>query len=175
MQLDIGDKPMHDANYVKRGNKMATLAGLQHNRFKSSIKASLSQKGFTLIEAMIVVATIGILAAIAIPNYTAYVKRGKAAEATSNLANLRVQMEQFYQDNRTYVGGPCAPATGAVNFTYACPVVPTATAYTLAATGVAARGMTSFAFSVDQNNAKTSTFDGTVGATCWLTRYGGTC
>lgn len=167
---------MHDANYVKRGNKMATLAGLQHNRFKSSIKASLSQKGFTLIEAMIVVATIGILAAIAIPNYTAYVKRGKAAEATSNLANLRVQMEQFYQDNRTYVGGPCAPATGAVNFTYACVAASvTATTYTLAATGVAARGMTSFAFSVDQNNAKTSTFDGTPGTTCWLTRYGGTC
>ena len=136
---------------------------------------SLLQKGFTLIELMIVVAVIGILAAIAIPNYTAYVQRGKAAEATSNLANLRVQMEQFYQDNRTYVGGPCTPAAGAVNFTYACPVVPTATTYTLAATGVVAKGMTSFAFSVDQNNAKTSTFDGTPGTTCWLTRYGGTC
>ena len=135
---------------------------------------SLLQKGFTLIELMIVVAVIGILAAIAIPNYTAYVQRGKAAEATSHLANLRVQMEQFYQDNRTYVGGPCAPAAGAVNFTYACTVA-TATTYTLAATGVVAKGMTNFDFSVNQNNARTSTFNGTVGATCWLTSYGGTC
>ena len=166
---------MHDANYVKRGNKMAILAGLQHNRFKSSIKASQNQKGFTLIEVMVVVAIIGILTAIAMPNYTAYVQRGKAAEATSHLANLRVQMEQFYQDNRTYVGGPCAPTAGADNFTYACPVASTATAYNLVATGVSAKGMTSFAFSVDQNNAKTSTFNGTVGATCWLTRYGGSC
>ena len=137
----------------------------------------LLQKGFTLVEMMIVVAMIGILAAIAIPNYTDYVQRGKAAEATSNLANLRVQMEQFFQDNRTYVGAGalCAPAVGAANFTYACAAAPTATAYTLVATGVAAQGMTGFAFSVDQNNAKTSTFNGTEGDRCWLTRYGGSC
>lgn len=133
------------------------------------------QTGFTLIELMIVVAVIGILAAIAIPNYSAYIKRGKAAEATSNLATLRVKMEQYFQDNRTYIGGACSPTSGAQYFTYTCSVAPTATAYTLKATGISAQGMANFEFTLDQNNVKTSTFDGTVGSTCWLTKKGGTC
>jgi type IV pilus assembly protein PilE len=135
------------------------------------------QTGFTLIELMIVVAVIGILAAIAIPNYSDYIKRGKAAEATSNLATLRVKMEQFYQDNRTYIGGTCtlSATEGAQYFAYNCSVAPTATAYTLNATGIGAQGMANFEFTLDQNNAKTSIFDGTVGATCWLTKRGGTC
>lgn len=133
------------------------------------------QAGFTLIELMIVVAVIGILAAIAIPNYNDYIKRGKAAEATSNLATLRVKMEQNFQDNRTYDGGLCSPVNGAQYFNYACSVVPSATAFTLKATGITAKGMANFEFTLDQNNAKTSIFDGTVGATCWLTKKGGTC
>lgn len=133
------------------------------------------QTGLTLIELMIVVAVIGILAAIAIPNYSAYIKRGKAAEATSNLATLRVQMEQFFQDNRTYENGPCAPISGAQYFTYSCSVTPTKTAYTLKATGIAAQGMANFEFTLNQSNTKTSKFDGTAGATCWLTKKGGTC
>jgi len=138
--------------------------------------------GFTLIELMMVVAIIGILTAVAIPAYTGHVSRGKAAEAPATLADLRIKMEQYYQDNRTYANGvgvgaavaPCAPANGAKNFTYSC-TVQTATTYTIAAAGVAAEGMTNFAFTINQNNAKTSTFDGTTGASCWLTRKGGTC
>lgn len=141
----------------------------------------VAQKGFTLIELMIVVAIIGILAAVALPNYTEYVKRGKAAEATSTLANLRIKMEQCFQDNRAYDNAACtalcATPAGAQYFTYACNPVSTATAYKLVATGVTAKGMpsASFIFSIDQNNAKTSTFDGTAGATCWLTKKGGAC
>ena len=153
---------------------------LERNRFQDNaqandIKNNLKQKGFTLIELMIVVAVIGILAAIAMPSYTDYVKRGKAAEATSNLADLRVKMEQYFQDNRTYVGGTCAPVNGAKYFTYTCSVAATATVYTLQAAGKAAEGMGNFNFTVDQNNAKTSTYDGTAGGTCWLTSKGGSC
>ena len=133
------------------------------------------QTGFTLIELMIVVAVIGILAAIAIPNYSDYIKRGKAAEATSNLATLRVKMEQHFQDNRTYIGGACSPTSGAQYFTYTCSAAPTATAYTLKATGITAEGMANFEFTLNQSNTKTSKFDGTVGTTCWLTKKGGTC
>jgi type IV pilus assembly protein PilE len=135
----------------------------------------VAQKGFTLIELMIVVAIIGILASIAIPSYNDYTKKGKAAEATANLADLRVKMEQYFQDNRTYVGGNCAPTNGAKYFTYACSVAPSATAYTLQATGVAAEDMGNFDFSVDQDNAKTSTYDGATGGSCWLTNKAGSC
>lgn len=138
-------------------------------------KASYQQTGFTLIELMIVIAVIGVLASIAIPSYSDYIKRGKAAEATSNLATLRVKMEQYYQDNRTYVDGLCAPTSGAQYFTYSCSVTPTASVYTLKATGIEAKGMANFEFTLDQDNAKTSKFDGTVGDTCWLTKKGGTC
>ena len=132
-------------------------------------------RGFTLIEIMVVVAIIGILASIAVPSYTNYVKQGKAAEATANLASLRIQLEQYYQDNRTYVGGLCAPANGAKYFDYDCSVAPSAVAYTLRARGKAAEKMGNFTFTVDQSNAKTSSFDGSATANCWLNSKGGTC
>ena len=135
-----------------------------------------TQKGFTLIEMMIVVAIIGILASIAIPSYLDYVKKGKAAEATSVLADLRIKMEQCFQDNRSYAACAafCAPTSGAVNFGYACTAAPDALTYQINAAGVAAKGMTGFAFSINQNNAKTSTYDGTSGG-CWLTSKTGSC
>lgn len=134
--------------------------------------AHKAQRGFTLIELMVVVAIVGILASIAMPSYSDYVKRGRAAEATSTLANLRVQIEQYYQDNRTYVGFACNPTQK--YFTYSC-TTQTATSYTLNAAGKASEDMGSFEFTVDQANARTSKFDGTTGATCWLTKKGGSC
>jgi len=62
------------------------------------------QQGFTLLELLVVLAIIGILSAIAIPAYRDYVIRGKIMEATSNLGDMRIKLEQFYQDNRTFVG-----------------------------------------------------------------------
>lgn len=132
-----------------------------------------NQYGFSLIEMMIVVAIIGLLASIAVPGYQDYVKSGNAAEAPANLANCRVQAEQFFQDNFTYVGFVCNP-TDTKFFDYAVNDQ-TATTYTLAATGKSAQNMGNFAFTVNQDNAKTSTYDGTTGATCWLTSSSGSC
>lgn len=136
------------------------------------------QKGYSLIELLIVVTIIGILASIAIPAYQDYVKKGRAAEATGNLADLRIKMEQCFQDTRAYDNAACASfcapvASSAVNFTYSC-TARTATTYTIAAAGVSARDMSNFAFSVDQNNNKTSTYDG-VSGNCWLTGKGASC
>jgi type IV pilus assembly protein PilE len=149
----------HDAIKQKRERKMNTL--------------KVMQKGFTLIELMIAVAIIGILAAIAIPNYTEYVKRARASDATGTLADMRIRMEQYFQDNRTYVGGPCAAPTGAdtVHFAFSCSAGPTATTYTLRAAGQAAGDMTTYTYNINQDNAKTSAFNGT----CWSLKPSGTC
>ena len=130
------------------------------------------QKGFTLVEIMIVVAIIGILASIALPSYADYVKKGKAAEATATLADLRIKMEQYYQDRRTYVGGGCSPANGDQYFTYTCSAPPTATTYTLNAAGKG--DMSGFSFSVNQANDKSSTYDGVSGS-CWKTGKSSAC
>ena len=60
------------------------------------------QKGFTLIELMIVIAIIGILAAIAIPQFSSYRKRGYNAAAQADLKNLATVEEAYYNVTFTY-------------------------------------------------------------------------
>jgi type IV pilus assembly protein PilA len=61
-----------------------------------------NRKGFTLIELLIVVAIIGILAAIAIPQFTAYRAKAYNAAAQSDLKNFKTAMEAFFSDNQQY-------------------------------------------------------------------------
>ena len=69
-----------------------------------------STKGFTLVELMIVVAIIGILAAIAYPSYTEQVRSGRRADAQGALMEASQAMERYYAENGfTYVGA--APGT----------------------------------------------------------------
>lgn len=137
-------------------------------------------KGFTLIELMIAVVVVSILAAIALPAYTNYVKRGKIAEATTNLSGLRTSMEQYYQDNRTYLNGAACgvtmPTTPAVQyFTFGC--VATQNTYTITATG--GPSMTGFIYTINQDNTKQTTgLPADWGATpvsCWVSKPGGAC
>ena len=61
-----------------------------------------NRKGFTLIELLIVVAIIGILAAIAIPQFAAYRARGYNSAATSDLKNIKTTLEAYFTDNQKY-------------------------------------------------------------------------
>jgi len=61
-----------------------------------------SKKGFTLIELLIVVAIIGILAAIAIPQFSAYRAKAFNAAGNSDLKNMKTGMEAYMADRQAY-------------------------------------------------------------------------
>ena len=153
--------------------------------------AGLPARGFTLIEMLITVATIAITAAVALPNYIDYVTRSKIVEATSNLSDMRVRLEQYYADNRQYPASCTAPATGPAPagtiylpaaskyFAVTCALSPAT--YTVTATGDPTKGMASFVYTVDQSNRRRTTSlpsgwaGASVSSTCWVSRKSGDC
>ena len=144
------------------------------------------QKGFTLVELMIVVVIVGILASVAIPAYGDYVLRSKLTEAKTELSAARVRLEQFYQDNRSYGStaatcGTAMPASPNVKyFVYSCSwgAGGTNQFFTATATGIATQGTGGFTYTIDQSNAKATTAvpaGWSTSATCWVTKKGGVC
>jgi type IV pilus assembly protein PilE len=139
-----------------------------------------ARRGFTLIELMITVAIVAILAAVALPSYSRYVLRARVTDGLAGLSDMRLKMEQYFQDNRTYVGACAAgtvaplPATTA-NFSYACSGL-SATAYLVTATGVGV--MAGFTYTIDQANARATTSvpaGWVANGACWVTKQDGAC
>ncbi len=147
------------------------------------------RSGFTLIELMATVAIVAILAALAYPNYTAYLQRGRIMDATTKMNDFRVKMEQYYQDNRTYINGAvCGVAdpvsTSTDSFDVKCdPAKVTATSYTIDAFGIPAKNMTGFTYelTVDVTGLSKTTIAVPLGwnkpvpNNCWATRKDGMC
>lgn len=136
------------------------------------------QTGFTLIELMITVVVIGILMAVAIPNYSRYMVRTRLADAYTGLSGVGPNAEQFWSSNRTYEG--LAEAEGLLpaatdNFEFSV-TDDEATTYTVLATG--RNALSGFVFSVDQNgNRKTvAAPDGWAKPdNCWVKSKEGEC
>lgn len=143
----------------------------------------MRRSGFTLIEMLITMAIIAILAAVALPNYSAYITRSKITEATTNLLSMRTKMEQYFQDSRTYVGAcvagtvaPLPPAASQKYFDITCADLDVAK-YTITATGKAE--LNGLSLSIDQSNVrKTLTVPSgwtLPSGSCWLTKKSGDC
>ena len=75
----------------------------------------IKQNGFTLIELMVVVAVIGVLSAIAIPQYQNYVARAQVAEGFSLLASGKMAVAEYYNENGSFPTDNATARLGAAN------------------------------------------------------------
>ncbi|MNF34314.1 Fimbrial protein precursor [compost metagenome] len=136
-----------------------------------------NSKAFTLIELMIVLVVIGILAAIAYPNYTEYVRRGKRAEAKAALMEGAQALERYYSTHGSYLDADGnfaavfagqAPASGAANYTLAAQGAPTATTFALRATRTGSMaGDPCGDFQISHTGARTLANATRTEAECW--------
>jgi len=149
-----------------------TGGAMETDCFDGFKSGPVAARGFSLIELMVVVAIAAILASLAMPSYRDYVRRGAMAEVIAELGSGRVVAEQYFLDNRTYVGMPC-PA-GTRDFAIVCnnPAAPTATAYRITATG--SGNMAGFVLTINEANLRTTAGPWGTG-NCWIRRKGDTC
>ena len=114
-----------------------------------------NEKGFTLLEILIVLIILGVIAGLAIPAFQGQVERGRAQEAYQNITHVRDSLGRYFANNNTFVGATLSAACaggGTLDYTPNCAagnIVPTnwfnyavgglgAATYTVTATRTAA-------------------------------------
>jgi len=128
----------------------------------------INSKGFTLIELMVTVAVVAILAAIALPSYSAYVYRSRIPVGLDALSAYQTRMEQGYQDVGNYGNTACSAGIPTVsNFTLTCALTNTGQGFVATATG--SGPVTGVSYSVDQDGVRLTLThpNGVPTQSCW--------
>jgi type IV pilus assembly protein PilE len=138
-------------------------------------RTNVNIEGFSLMELMIVVSIIGILTAIAMPNYTDYIQRGQRAEGRAALTSVATILERFYSDNNQFTTVDDTFPPGVVNaqrlsetglYTLNIAIEGTRQTYTLSAVPTSFIDLKCGTLTLESNGTKGQDAPGTL-AECW--------
>lgn len=111
-----------------------------------------NQKGFTIIELLVVIVIIGILVALALPQLFAAQARGRDTDRKNDLKNLQQKLETYFNDNDKYPLSGAEAAAEALNIDVAEFTGPRDTAYTYEATDCDTEGCQAYTLSTNLEN-----------------------